>query len=193
MSETTNSNYLTAVFLGSTAFVFLNFGLPIRADDLGITAFGIGGMYAVFTGTMLLVRPVVGFCLDRFGRRWFFTFAFVFYTVSMFVMAYSTSIVDFYLALGIKTVALTLGPDGVLLATATERHRIPGYVFNAIDATGAGDTFDGCFLAELISGQSPVNAASYANAAAALSTCAFGAVPAIPSRADVERVVSQTA
>ena len=98
MSETTNSNYLTAVFLGSTAFVFLNFGLPIRADDLGITAFGIGGMYAVFTGTMFLVRPVVGFCLDRFGRRWFFTFAFVFYTVSMFVMAYSTSIVDFYLA-----------------------------------------------------------------------------------------------
>ncbi|MFT5573046.1 MAG: MFS family permease [Cryomorphaceae bacterium] len=47
--------------------------MPIRADDLGISAFGIAGMYAVCTGTMLLVGPVVGYCLDRFGRRWFFT------------------------------------------------------------------------------------------------------------------------
>jgi MFS family permease len=90
--------YLTAVFLGSTAFVFLNFGLPIRADDLGITAFGIGGMYAVFTGTMLLVRPVVGYCLDRFGRRWFFTFAFIFYTGAMVVLSRSVDITDFYIA-----------------------------------------------------------------------------------------------
>ena len=90
--------YLTAVFFGSSAFVFLNFGLPIRADDLGITAFGIGGMYAVFTGTMLLVRPVVGYCLDRYGRRWFFTFAFVFYTGAMLVLARSVDITDFYLA-----------------------------------------------------------------------------------------------
>ena len=108
MNRSTNSNYLTAVFLGSTAFVFLNFGLPIRADDLGITAFGIGGMYAVFTGTMLLIRPIVGFCLDRFGRRWFFTFAFVFYTVSMFVMAYSSSVADFYMARFLQGIGASL-------------------------------------------------------------------------------------
>mgnify|MGYP005991546197 CR=1 FL=1 len=98
MNPPVNSNYLSAVFLGSTAFVFLNFGLPLRADDLGISAFGIGGMYAVFTATMLFVRPLVGYCLDRFGRRWFFTLAFVFYTVSMAVMAHSESVADFYLA-----------------------------------------------------------------------------------------------
>ncbi len=91
-------SYLTAVFLGSTAFVFLNFGLPIRADDLGISAFGIGGMYAVFTGTMLLVRPVVGYCLDRFGRRWFFTAAFIFYCAAMSVLAMSETLTDFYVA-----------------------------------------------------------------------------------------------
>ena len=91
-------SYLTAVFLGSSAFVFLNFGLPIRADDLGISAFGIGGMYAVFTGTMLLVRPVVGYCLDRLGRRWFFTAAFLFYTGAMAVLARSDTLSEFYLA-----------------------------------------------------------------------------------------------
>ena len=99
MNPSHNSSYLYAVFLGSTAFVFLNFGLPIRADDLGISAFGIGGMYAVFTGTMLLVRPVVGFYLDRLGRRWFFATAFLFYAASMAVMAQSIDIYDFYLAL----------------------------------------------------------------------------------------------
>jgi len=108
MNPEQNSNYLTAVFLGSTAFVFLNFGLPIRADDLGITAFGIGGMYAVFTGTMLLVRPLVGYCLDRFGRRWFFTFAFLFYTASMLVMAHSVGIADFYLARFLQGIGASL-------------------------------------------------------------------------------------
>ncbi len=95
---TRQPSYLTAVFLGSSAFVFLNFGLPIRADDLGISAFGIGGMYAVFTGTMLLVRPVVGYCLDRLGRRWFFTAAFLFYTGAMGVLARSDTVEEFYLA-----------------------------------------------------------------------------------------------
>lgn len=101
-------NYLFAVFLGSTAFVFLNFGLPIRADDLGITAVVIGGMYAVFTGTMLLVRPVVGYCLDLFGRRWFFTCAFIFYTASMMVMAHSADITDFYLARFLQGIGASL-------------------------------------------------------------------------------------
>ena len=65
----TKPAFLNSIFFGSFAFVFLNFSLPIRADDLGIDAVGIGGMYAVFTGTMLLIRPLVGYCLDRFGRR----------------------------------------------------------------------------------------------------------------------------
>jgi MFS family permease len=108
MSSANKPNYLFAVFLGSTAFVFLNFGLPIRADDLGITAVGIGGMYAVFTGTMLLVRPVVGYCLDKFGRRWFFTCAFVFYTASMMVMAHSVDITDFYLARFLQGIGASL-------------------------------------------------------------------------------------
>ncbi|NND82280.1 MAG: MFS transporter [Gammaproteobacteria bacterium] len=108
MPASPNPPYLFAVFLGSSAFVFLNFGLPVRADDLGIDAVGIGGMYAVFTGTMLLVRPLVGYCLDRFGRRWFFTFAFVFYTASMTVMAHSVDIYDFYLARFLQGIGASL-------------------------------------------------------------------------------------
>jgi MFS family permease len=100
--------YLGAVFLGSTAFIFLNFGLPVRADDLGIDAVAIGGMYAVFTGTMLLIRPLVGVCLDRFGRRWFFTAAFLFYACAMSVFAASEGIADFYLARFLQGIGASL-------------------------------------------------------------------------------------
>ena len=102
------ASYLPSVFLGSTAFVFLNFGLPVRADDLGIDAVGIGGMYAVFTGTMLLVRPVVGYSLDRFGRRWFFSGAFIFYAAAMFVFSTSSGLVDFYLARFLQGIGASL-------------------------------------------------------------------------------------
>jgi MFS family permease len=101
-------SYRIAVFLGSTAFVMINFGLPIRADDLGIDAVAIGGMYTTFTGTMLLVRPLVGYCLDRLGRRWFFTLSFFFYACAMFVFSRSTDIYDFYLSRGLQGVGASL-------------------------------------------------------------------------------------
>lgn len=95
------------------------------------------------------------------------------------------AIVDFYLGLGAGTVALTLGREGTLVATREERQRISGYPAEAVDATAAGDTFDGAFLAELTAGADPFSAARYANAAAALSTQGYGAVTPIPCRAEV--------
>ena len=55
-------------------------------------------MFTVFTVTMLIVRPIVGWGLDRFGRRRFYAAALVFYTVSMFVFSNASGIVDFYIA-----------------------------------------------------------------------------------------------
>jgi MFS family permease len=108
MARATNSPYLTAIFLGSTPFIFLNFSLPVRADDLGISAVGIGGMYAVFTGTMLLIRPLVGYCLDHFGRRWFFTVAFLFYSLAMLAFANSEGMADFYFARFLQGIGASL-------------------------------------------------------------------------------------
>lgn len=96
------------------------------------------------------------------------------------------AIADHYLQLGCKVVALTLGADGVLVATAEGRRRIAARPVAAVDATGAGDTFDGAFLAEIVAGRDPFAAAAYANAAAALSTQGYGAVGPMPRRAEVE-------
>ncbi len=56
---------------------------------------------------------------------------------------------------------------------------------NALDATGAGDCFDGAFAARLVAGDTPLAAARYANAAAALATTGYGAVAPLPRHADV--------
>lgn len=91
-----------------------------------------------------------------------------------------------YLGLGCTVVALTLGKDGTLVAVPGESRMVPAYPVQAVDATGAGDTFDGAFLAEWLQSGDPFAAASYANAAAALSTLGYGAVAPIPRRDAVE-------
>ena len=98
--------------------------------------------------------------------------------------------VDALLGAGARLVALKLGRDGVLVATVDERHHVAGFAVDSVDATGAGDTFDGSFLAERLRGADLVTAARYANAAAALSTLAYGAVDPIPRREQVERFLA---
>lgn len=96
------------------------------------------------------------------------------------------AIADFYLRCGARIVALTLGHEGSLVATPERRERLVPITVEAIDATGAGDCYDGAFLAEYIRTGDAFAAASYANVAAALSTQGFGAVAPLPHRADVE-------
>jgi len=98
-------------------------------------------------------------------------------------------IADFYLNLGAPLVALKMSAAGCLIATAKERFRVPPYPVTLVDATGAGDTFDGGFLARLLAGDDLQSAARYANIAAALSTQGYGAVTPIPRRADVLAVL----
>jgi 2-dehydro-3-deoxygluconokinase len=73
----------------------------------------------------------------------------------------------------------------VLVATRERRARIGGFPVEAVDATGAGDTFAGAFLARRAQGDDVATAARYANAAAALSTRGYGAVAPIPRAAEV--------
>lgn len=99
-------------------------------------------------------------------------------------------IVQCYLDLGPHTVCLKMGGDGVLVATRNRRTRIAGHQVKVLDATGAGDCFDGAFVARLSMGDTAEAAARYANAAAALSTSGFGAVAPIPRPADVAAMLT---
>ncbi len=96
------------------------------------------------------------------------------------------AILDACHAAGAPLVVLRCGAAGCIVSTAGRpRERIPGHRVRAIDATGAGDCFDGAFAVRLVAGDDPVEAARYANAAAALATTGYGAVAPLPRHAEV--------
>ncbi|MFD7130793.1 sugar kinase [Streptomyces sp. NPDC059894] len=88
-------------------------------------------------------------------------------------------------ARGPEVVVLKLGEQGALVADGDTVTRVPAHRVTAIDASGAGDTFDGAFAARLVDGASPVEAARYAAVAAALTTTGHGAVRPIPGRTEI--------
>jgi 2-dehydro-3-deoxygluconokinase len=102
------------------------------------------------------------------------------------------AIVDFYHDLGARSVALKLGEAGALISTEKGRKHVPAHKVQAVDATGAGDTFDGTFLATLLITNCPFTAAERAVVAAALTTTGIGAVAPIPSLQDVDAILKRT-
>jgi 2-dehydro-3-deoxygluconokinase len=100
------------------------------------------------------------------------------------------ALVDHCLTLGAKIVALTLGARGALVADATQRHRLAPHPCRPVDATGAGDTFGGAFVARLVAGDDLLAAGRYAVVAAALSTEGYGAVDPIPAASRVRAALA---
>jgi ribokinase len=94
------------------------------------------------------------------------------------------------LARGIQNVIITMGARGAFIASAGVRRFIPGYKVSAVDATGAGDVFNGSLAVAIGEGKSLLEAASFANAAAALSVIRPGAQASAPVRKEIEQVLA---
>lgn len=87
----------------------------------------------------------------------------------------------------VPTVVVTLGAKGaVLYEREAPEVRVPAPSVSAVDATGAGDTFCGAFAAALSEGAQVADALRFAVVAGSLSVQAHGAVPSIPSRAEID-------
>ena len=100
------------------------------------------------------------------------------------------AMLDYYLRLGPGVVVLKMGEAGAYFATPEARVKIPPFPVRTVDATGAGDTFCGSFLARILAGDSPERAARYAAVAAALKCTGYGAVAPIPSPARVREAMN---
>ncbi|WP_395662544.1 sugar kinase [Aestuariivirga sp.] len=98
-----------------------------------------------------------------------------------------------FLALGARAVVVTLGREGVFMATPEGSLHVPGMRVAAVDATGAGDAFTGALLSECARGRPLGEAVRFANAAAALSTLGYGAIAPLPMRAEVESAIRAAA
>ena len=96
---------------------------------------------------------------------------------------------------GIGLVMVTLGSDGVFVRMGSHTATVPGFSVEVADTNGAGDTFLGAMLMQIakgIDGTEDVWAqllrmVRYANKAASLTCSRHGAIPAMPSLAEMEK------
>ncbi|WFE21498.1 ribokinase [Solwaraspora sp. WMMD937] len=82
-------------------------------------------------------------------------------------------------------VVVTLGVDGALVVTADREHLVPAEQVDAVDATGAGDTFCAALADALLDGAAIDDAARWASRAAAVTVTRPGAMASAPRRAEV--------
>ncbi len=98
---------------------------------------------------------------------------------------------------GLKLVVLSLGSKGCIALTAHGEQAVPSLPVKTVDTTGAGDGF----VAGLLSGiaanpgilsddKALAELCRFANAVGALTTTARGAIPALPTRVQVEALLS---
>ena len=92
---------------------------------------------------------------------------------------------------GAQGVVLKLGAEGCIVSDGRRQQHVPPHRVTPVDATGAGDCFDGAFAVRLLAGDDPFTAAAYANVAAALATTGFGAVAPLPRDRDVRAILSK--
>ncbi|CAI9415979.1 PfkB family carbohydrate kinase [Nocardioides sp. T2.26MG-1] len=86
----------------------------------------------------------------------------------------------------VGSVVVTLGAAGALVGDAEGLRRVPGVPADVVDTTGAGDTFTGVLAAALAAGSGLDAAVRRAVVAGAIAVESSGAVPSIPTAAQVD-------
>jgi len=95
---------------------------------------------------------------------------------------------------GLKGVVLKRGGEGSYVAVAGGHAAwVKPFHVQAIDTVAAGDCFNGAFAVALMEGNTPWEAARFANAAAAISVTRRGAQQSMPSRAEVDLCLTEHA
>ena len=90
-------------------------------------------------------------------------------------------------------VVVTLGQRGAIVVADARVDTIAAPRVDAVDTTGAGDTFVGALAAELSIGRPMIEAVRFAVYAASLSVRVAGAREGMPTRGEVEKLMQQEA
>lgn len=95
-------------------------------------------------------------------------------------------------ARGAGAAIVTLGDKGALYHDGVESVHVPAFDAGpVVETTGAGDAFNGGFAAALSAGLDPVSAVRFGCAVASISVTRPGTAPSMPSRAEIEALLSR--
>ncbi len=94
------------------------------------------------------------------------------------------------LARGVRDVVITMGAQGALWVGRTEHRHFPAVPVEAVDATAAGDAFNGSLACGLAAGQSLQAAIRQGCLAGALAATRLGAQPSLPTSEELRNFSS---
>ena len=97
--------------------------------------------------------------------------------------------------IGTPLITVTLGGDGTLVSTSTQKTKVTSIKVKPIDTTGAGDAFIGCLLYQISTLKNPdqvledtdllLKMVTKANIAGAITTTGYGAIPSLPDQEEL--------
>jgi sugar/nucleoside kinase (ribokinase family) len=90
---------------------------------------------------------------------------------------------------GPRMLVVSRGARGAVLVTRGLALSQPAFPATVVDSTGAGDSFNGAFIAALMEGQAPAAALRFACAAGSIAVTATGARSALPTRAQIQALL----
>ncbi len=141
----------TSVMLGSFAFGFMSFLLPIYSKSIGGNALAIGGLFSIFSVVTLILRPFIGKGIDKYGRKAFFVAAFLFYGISMLLFSYSTNILSLYVGRFIQAIGASLmwiSAYSIAIDTADDERR--GAAIGQVDGASSKGALYGALVGFVI-------------------------------------------
>ncbi|MBN1580494.1 MAG: MFS transporter, partial [Anaerolineae bacterium] len=136
-----------SIFYVSLPFFILSLLLPIYGREVGADVVEIGLFFSVFSFMTVLLRPVVGWGLDRYGRRRFLLFGLAGYTLTMFSFAFIDRVWGILLARilqGIASSLLWLAARAITADVSAEGTR--GGAFGSIEQASSQGAILGTFI-----------------------------------------------
>jgi ribokinase len=97
-----------------------------------------------------------------------------------------------FLSFGVQNVVVTLGAQGVFVKNRAMQRHVPAFDAGpVVETTGAGDAFNGGLAIGLSEGMDIAQAARFGCAVAGISVTRPGAAPAMPTRKEVDALLSR--
>ena len=87
---------------------------------------------------------------------------------------------------GIKRVIVTLGEKGSLYVDENKSFTVAPHKVNAIDTTGAGDSYCGAFVTALSEGKEVKEAMEFASKVSSIAVTRKGAIASLPLRSEIK-------
>jgi len=145
------------MFFVSQPFFIMGLLLPVYGKSVGANALEIGLIFSAFSIVTIIMRPIVGWALDKFGRRPFFVTGMIAYALTMVGFAYSGSVWNFVgarLLQGLASAFAMLSASAIIADITTENNR--AQAFGKLAQASSWGSIIGAFMAFTIYNTPPL-------------------------------------